>query len=299
MGGSTAIDLTGQVFGLLTAVRREGRIRRFAAWLCRCTCGIEVVVSSDHLRGGRRKACARNGHYWAGAKYPPGFLKKYRSEYLSWEHMHERCRYTRHKNWKNYGARGITVCERWKDFNLFVADLGRKPTPAHTIERNDVNGNYEPSNCRWATRKEQSRNLRRSVYVEVEGVKVLLIEVTEKLGLDRSSVYGRLKNGWSLEEALSIPVHKRDSIMDEAEKLGLDLSVVRGRLKNGWTREEALSTPVHKRSAVMDKAAQLGLSLAMVRGRLKNGWTEEEALSTPVRKHKAQLKCPQTLALKG
>lgn len=205
---SRAIDLTGKVFGLLTVLRREGRIRKFAAWACRCTCGLELVVSGDHLRRGCRKACARNDHTWAGAKYPPGFIKKYRSEHRSWMHMLERCRCKGHTNWKNYGGRGITVCERWKDFNFFVADMGAKPTSRHTIEREDVNGNYEPDNCRWATQAEQMRNIRRSVYVEVEGVKVLLLDVADKLGLDRQAVYGRLKNGWSLEAALSIPVNK-------------------------------------------------------------------------------------------
>lgn len=212
------ISLEGKVFGLLTVVRREGTYRKYAAWLCRCTCGLEVVVCGDHLRQGRRKACARNGHTWAGAKYPPNFIKEYRSEHRSWEHMFERCRRRGNKNWKNYGGRGITVCARWKDFNLFVADMGRKPTPRHTIERKDVNGNYEPINCKWATQAEQMRNLRRSVYVEVQGVKVLLMDVADKLGLDRQIVYGRLKNGWSLEAALSIPVNRHKNKRNKRNK---------------------------------------------------------------------------------
>jgi hypothetical protein len=124
--------------------------------------------------------------------------------------MRYRCRTKkkRSKNWRLYAGRGITVCARWDSFKNFIEDMGRKPTSRHTIERKDVNGNYELANCRWATRSEQRRNMRRSVYVEVEGVKVLLMDVADKLGLDRNTVYGRLKNGWSLEAALSIPVNK-------------------------------------------------------------------------------------------
>jgi hypothetical protein len=217
MPGNPVIEMEGKTFGLLTVLCREGTYRKFAAWRCRCTCGVEVVVSGQHLRRGERKACARNGHFWA-SQSRPGLIKQYPSEYKSWCQMRGRCRNKRHHKYKDYGKRGIKVCERWNSFQNFIADMKRKPTPKHTIEREDVNGNYEPDNCRWATPAEQRRNQRRSVYVEVEGVKVLLMDVADKLGLNRQMVYGRLKNGWSLESALSIPVRRHKAQRKKKKK---------------------------------------------------------------------------------
>lgn len=207
--------LEGQVFGNLTAISRvraaprsERRSNRNAMWLVRCTCGQELTVRTDNLTLGRQKSCTIAGHYWStvGATY---LWKKYPSEYGTWQHLRARCFDEKDDKYRIYGARGITVCERWSEFENFLADMGPKPTPRHTIERKDVNGNYEPDNCRWATRAEQARNLRRTVYVEHNGERRLLIDVADGLGLNRQMVYGRLKNGWSLEDALTIPVRPK------------------------------------------------------------------------------------------
>lgn len=201
------IEMTGQRFGALTVLSRAGSLRSFAAWLCRCDCGQEVVVRSDKLREGRRKACTLNGHTWQ-SQQPRALSTRYPSEYSTWEHMHARCKNKGHRNYKNYGGRGIRVCKEWRSFEQFFKDLGAKPSALHTIERDDTNGNYEPANCRWATAAEQRRNTRTSVFVEYEGQRMLLTDVVEKLGLKRSVVYGRLKNGWHLEDALTVPVLK-------------------------------------------------------------------------------------------
>lgn len=209
MVAHNAIDLTGQRFGYLVALHREGHLRRrFALWRCRCDCGQEIVCRTDKLRAGRRKACAINGHRWMWAKFG-GLAVKFPSEYRSWAGAHDRCKNKKRRGYKNYGGRGIKVCARWSSFALFLDDLGPKPTLKHTIERNDVNGHYEPGNCRWATKAEQMRNLRRFVYVEYDGQRMLLLDVVAKLGLNRSVVFGRLKMGWSLDESLSAPVRSR------------------------------------------------------------------------------------------
>jgi len=161
-------------------------------------------VSGHDLRRGERKACGIN-HFWRAPKYG-GLTQKYLSEYKTWTSMWDRCTKRKVRNYKNYGGRGIKVCNRWKSFAAFMEDMGPKPTSDLMIERDDSNGNYEPTNCRWATNAEQQRNRRNSVYVEYEGRRMLLIDVVAKLGLTRSVVIGRLKGGWSLDAALSIPV---------------------------------------------------------------------------------------------
>ena len=123
--------------------------------------------------------------------------------------MLERCFRENGHKWANYGGRGITVCPQWRDdFFQFLSDMGPKPSSEYSIERIDNNGNYEPGNCRWATDAEQRRNQRRSVYVEYQGERLLLMDLCDRLGVDRGRVYGRLKLGWELERALSAPVKR-------------------------------------------------------------------------------------------
>lgn len=206
-------NLIGRRFGALVVVRQASKAskkaRRNIGWLCKCDCGQEVVVTSDWLLLGRKKACAVNGHFWSSiiSKFN-GLTTKYPLEHNSWQSMHERCNNPKKRNYKNYGGRGITVCERWLDFSKFMDDMGPKPTPQHTIERKEVNGNYEPWNCRWATRKEQACNTTRTVYIEYQGKRMTLVALIEELGLKRGVVYGRLKLGWPLDAALAIPVRR-------------------------------------------------------------------------------------------
>lgn len=202
------IPLIGLRFGALVPIARAGSQRRYAMWLCACDCGQQVTVRSDHLLYGVKKACQINNHRWRVPK-PPGVTTKYRSEFKSWEHMRRRCNDPKEKTYANYGGRGIKVCARWGKFANFIADMGPKPSPKHTIDRKNNNGNYTPKNCWWATPRQQSRNTRRSVFVRYEGKRVLLCDLVEQLGLNRQMVYGRLKIGWSLKDALSLPVRKK------------------------------------------------------------------------------------------
>lgn len=202
------VRMEGRRFGALAVVRRAPAGKKAALWICQCDCGQQVTLRGDRLRQGRNKTCAKNGHSWR-QHLTSGMTKLHPHEYRTWSHMRDRCINKKNDRYTSYGGRGITICKAWDSFEQFFRDMGAKPTREHTIERNNVNGNYEPANCRWATRKEQGRNLQRSIYVEYEGQRMLLMDVVSKLGLNRSVVTGRLKMGWSLTDALSIPVRPK------------------------------------------------------------------------------------------
>lgn len=202
-------NLAKQVFGYLTVVRRANSLEAprgqgvATRWLVRCTCGVERFVPMQHLVRGRLKACGVDGHHWRPPRgIDPDALTR-NPEYQTWTHIKERCASAR----KNYGGRGITVCERWQNsFEDFLADMGPRPSHKHSIDRIDVDGNYEPGNCRWATASEQMRNTRRTIWVEYEGERVKLADLAEKLRLSLPILRGRVKAGWPLMHAITIPV---------------------------------------------------------------------------------------------
>jgi hypothetical protein len=114
-----------------------------------------------------------------------------------------RCENSRSPDFALYGGRGIRICQRWRnDFTAFLTDMGPRPSPKHSIDRVDSNGNYEPGNCRWATPTEQARNTSRNVRLTVDGVTGCVAELADARGLRRSTVYGRLRRGTSPEHAL-------------------------------------------------------------------------------------------------
>lgn len=131
--------------------------------LCRCACGVEREVQLQAIRNGHSRACKSCGISTHGETSAIRH-GKVTVEYLTWKQMRSRCGNVRSADYPDYGGRGIAVCDRWQTFENFLADMGRKPTPKHSVDRIDVNGNYEPGNVRWATIDEQARNKRPSAH---------------------------------------------------------------------------------------------------------------------------------------
>lgn len=129
---------------------------------------------------------------------------KYSSEYSIWANMRGRCNNPNNTSYERYGARGIKVCDRWMaDFLNFLEDMGRRPSPSHSIDRIDNNKDYTPDNCKWSTVKEQCRNRRSSRFIEFHGETRTLAEWAERSGVALGTFHARLKSGWSMDRALS------------------------------------------------------------------------------------------------
>jgi len=179
------LELIGQRFGRLVVIRLNGKGKNGRAlWGCMCDCGTEKTIVKGALISGSTKSCGclkKEMHTTHGQHRSP--------EYKSWTGMIQRCTNPKTPYFKNYGGRGISVCEQWiKSFKVFLADMGKRTTPKHTLERTDTNGDYEPGNCKWATRTEQQHNTRLQAN-NTSGVKgvswtEVLNKYTARIGVD-------------------------------------------------------------------------------------------------------------------
>ncbi len=192
-------DETGKPYGKLTVLSYAGsKLKALAGayWNCRCECGKDHVVAGRALRNGSIQSC--------GCTKVAANRMSRSSEYRVWHDMKRRCYDTKRRDYKYYGGRSIAVCERWRSsFVNFFADMGPKPFPGATIERIDNDGNYEKSNCKWATQEEQKKNTRKVRKLTYNGETLSIGDWASKLGINRCTLRLRLDKGWPLEEVFS------------------------------------------------------------------------------------------------
>lgn len=210
---SRVIDLTGMRFGRLTVLERQGSNNRGQAlWGCVCDCGNEVVVESWSLRGGNTQSC---GCLWKERVRETiqthGMSRT--SIYHTWESIRKRCGSKKHKNFKDYGGRGISVCSEWIDdfqsFYDYVSQLPHFGEPGRELDRIDNDKNYEPGNVRWSTRKEQCNNRRSNLLVTYNGKTQTVTQWAEEVGIPYHTIRERLMRGWSAEKALTTPLPEK------------------------------------------------------------------------------------------
>lgn len=196
----TFIDITGQKFGRLTVIERAINDKyNNTRWLCQCGCGKEKIIRSTSLRNKITKSCG-----CIHDNCPITHSHSYTRTYKTWQHMVQRCYNPNDSAYKNYGGRGIKVCETWLKFEGFLQDMGERP-PDMSLDRVDNNGDYCKENCRWANAKEQNRN--RGEYnklITINGITKCLAEWCEIYHINFQKAWYRLNNKWTPEEALEL-----------------------------------------------------------------------------------------------
>lgn len=191
-----ALDVSGERYGRLVAIKRADHPFKRTPWLMACDCGNEVIVALDSVRCGYTKSCGclrveatrkrsiTHGH---------ALNRKESRTLKSYNHAKGRCCNPSDPKYPQYGGRGIKMCQEWLDsFDVFLRDMGERP-PALTLDRVDVNGHYEPSNCRWATAHQQARTRTDNVLVDYDGKKVVLKDFAALMGVNYKSLHRRVK----------------------------------------------------------------------------------------------------------
>lgn len=290
-------DLTGHKYGQWTVVQYAGIApnSRKAAWLCECKCGTRRAITSNNLQralscgcGRRQKTILRNTTH-GRARSP---------EHRTWCGMLQRCYNQNNTGYEDWGGRGITVCDRWKNsFENFFADMGTKPFPGASIGRLDNDGNYEPKNCRWETHEQQAKNTRRTRRFAIGSESKCFSEWAEEAGVSPAAFANRVNANWNEDELLAPPIEakrleyngKSMTVHEWSTVLGMSPSVLYERLSSGWTTEEALGTPPRpttkqltfrgKTQSLLCWAEELGINKSTLCHRLRRGWSVEKALS--------------------
>lgn len=203
------LNLLGEKFGRLTVIGDAGSTKSGKSkWHCLCECGSELDVPCGTLRSLHTTSCgciskemviARNTTHGFADRVP---------EYRTWQAMRDRCLNPNTAKAKNYSARGILICPEWSSFEQFFVDMGLRPSPQHSLDRINNNGNYCKENCRWAPASQQAQNKTNNIQIEHDGLRLCITEWSRRLGFSRSTINDRLRRGWTPERALTQPLRK-------------------------------------------------------------------------------------------
>lgn len=208
-------DLTGQKFNRLLVLYKTSKSKSgHYYWLCKCDCGKEKEILGTHLIQGNIKSCGCYNSELASKRAK--MKQKIPNKRLShiWQSMKQRCYDENSISYKNYGKRGITICNEWLNnpTNFYDWAMANGYRENLTIDRIDVNGNYEPNNCRWVIWKKQCENKRNNVIIEYNGEKECVSYFIKKYNLNEFAIYDRLRRGWSIKDAIEIPVKERRTL---------------------------------------------------------------------------------------
>ncbi len=209
------VGLTGQKFGRLEVKVSVGRDKgRDSLWVCFCDCGGTTTVKGNNLKNGNTQSCGcLQREQMSKAKTTHGHCKNrlHTKEYNNWQAKMQRCYNPKHKYYKDYGGRGIKVCEQWHTFENFYADVGDIPK-GMTLDRIDNDGDYEPENWRFATQGEQMNNTRRNVHITYNGETKTVTQWAKDLNMSAATLrYRLIAPGWTTELALTTPVRKSNA----------------------------------------------------------------------------------------
>ena len=198
-------DLTGKTFGRLTVLRSEGKGKNGKyLWLCRCSCGNTKVTDTGQLNSGCTQSCGCLKHDLLVEKNLSHGLAN-TPIYNVWATMKQRCLNSSEKRFKDYGGRGIKVCDKWLSFEGFYEDMSSTYITGLTIERKDSNGDYCPENCIWADRFIQANNTSRNRIETVNGITDSLANLCRRYGFTYATIQHRLYRGWGVEKAFNTP----------------------------------------------------------------------------------------------
>lgn len=203
------LNLINQKFNRLTVLERSNNSGKKVMWKCRCECGNITFVSTSNLRCNKAKSCG----CLKLEEFSKRFVKHNQRNtklYEIWKSIKNRCLNPKSLAYKNYGGRGITICQKWKDdfMEFYTWSMQNGYNENLSIDRINNDGNYEPSNCRWVDRKTQANNTRTNHFITFDNQTLTIKQWSEKLNIPYSCLFSRLKN-WSIEKALTTPIKKR------------------------------------------------------------------------------------------
>lgn len=200
-------DLTGKPFGKLTVIKRVRRTnRRTAKWWCQCSCGNITKVEGSSLRRKLTRSCGcLRSETTTQCKLIHG--KANSPEYKIWSRMKTRCYDSNDKGFKHYGARGITICDKWlNNFMAFYNDVGPRPSPKHSIDRINNNSGYSPTNVKWSTKREQNNNTTRNHFITIDGITHTISQWARRMGVKPYIIINRIRRGWDEIRAVRQPL---------------------------------------------------------------------------------------------